>query len=246
MKRTIVLLLLFFLIENIKAQKLENIDVQIVNGNIVLAFDLLPVESVKEQYDIEITSSKDNYRTPVKVLNGSTKNVEPKGKLKYTIDGFANFEGYSGPLDFQINANLVYSPLRFLSPSTATSVKKGKSMNLVWRGGAKNARYNLGLYKSGVKISTIKSGFSNKTAIWQVPSDSKPGSDYTMKVEVENNMEQSAFTKEFKIKRKIPIVVKVLPLVIAGGVFAVISGGGSSEPGTTTSDDLPGPPDTPN
>lgn len=244
MKKLLIGILLFFVGYNTKAQEVQNVKIDFKEGIISLTFDLSPQKSLRERYNLEITSSKDNYTNPVPVLNNSTENIEPKKGLQYQIDALKNFEGFRGDLNFKIKAVFAYSLLEFITPSEIASLKKGKSLQLSWIGGLENDKYSLELYKQGAKVSTLQSMLTRKVTSWDMAKDTKAGSGYMIKVVSEKNKQLSAFTQSFKIKRKIPIVIKILPFAIAGGVFAIISG--KSSEGTTTKTDLPGLPDPPN
>ena len=230
-----------FMIGSLQAQRIENIDVQLVNENIILSFDLLPQESIAEKYDLAITSSIDGHKKPLQVKNGSVSDVAPKNRLQYTIDGIQNLGDFKGEVKFRIKATLTYSPLRILSPKDKISVKKGKTLELSWAGGNNTSEYNIELYKSNVLSTTIESKNSSKKSNWKVPKNFRTGNDYKIKIAVDGKENQSVFTKQFTIKRKIPILIKVMPLVVAGGVFALISGGGGSDPDPV----IPIPPDLP-
>lgn len=248
MKKSILLVCSILFLGNLYAQKIENIDVQLVDGNFILAFDLIPRESINEEYDLHITSSKDNYGADLIITNSSTKNVKPKNRLQYIVSGEKNFTGYKGAIDFQISATLAYSPLRMISPNSSVTVKKGKSMNLQWRGGAADDKFKVDLYKSNIKVSTIQSGFSRKVTTWAIPKNTQKGSDYKIKIESESNSKQSVFTRDFKIKGKTSFIVVLLPIAAIGAAAAVLLGGSSEDPtggGGTTTDNLPDPPGPP-
>lgn len=250
MKRLLLFFLLLVIITGrIQAQKIENINVQQVDNNIILAFNLLPQRSINEQYDLVITSSRDNYTEPLTVSKGNIKGVNPQNRLQYTIDGMEHFSGYTGQLDFQIEAKLTYAPLHFINPDNYSnkriSMKKGKSMQLSWRGGKGSEIYNLELYRNGEKISTIESNISKKVTTWDIPSKTKVSKNYVLKIAVEEDSEQFAFTKKIFIKRKFPIVITaILPLAIAGGVFATLNI--INQKSDTGGSSVPAPPNPPN
>jgi hypothetical protein len=77
-----------------------------------------------------------------------------------------------------------------------------------------------------------------------IPSTIKPGKEYRLRFTDSKNGEDFIYSPVFKVVPKIPTVAKILvPALIAGGVAAVVLGGGSSpeNPGES-SDELPIPP----
>jgi hypothetical protein len=73
--------------------------------------------------------------------------------------------------------------------------------------------------------------------------DVKPGKGYYFLVSDTKNKDQVMKTPMFEVRRKVPLVVKVIPIAIIGGIIASQSGKGGSTPGST---DLAPPPGSPN
>lgn len=235
----LLLLLPFFGI----AQEIRNVDVRLERDNVIITFDLSPKESVKERFDIEIYSSRDNYQTPVKVSEGNTKDVRPGNALQYIINAKEHFTGYQGELDFDVRATLTFSPVTFIEPYQDMTYKKGDFVRVAWRGGFTNDNYAISLYKGDNKVSYINSIVKTNDYLWNMPKGTKAGK-YHFQLESNSSKELTAKSYEFVIKRKIPIAIKILPIVAAGvGVYFLTSGGGSESGGATYA--LPNPPDPP-
>lgn len=251
MKQSVFFFLFLVITRAIYAQTVEIIDVKQVNENIILIFNLQPQKDIREKYDLIITSSKDDYKAPLIIPDSIVKSVSPQDSFRCVINGSENFAGYYGVLAVQIEAILVYSPLRFISPNEQIFIKKGKTMDLLWEGGERDeTKFNLELYRYDVKIGTIKSNISKKSAIWDIPSHTKPGKDYSIRVEIDGDIQQAAFTKKFFVKRKISIAVTVLPFVLAGGIFAIIRNtkiqkAKAQEKSSARNNQLPAPPNLP-
>lgn len=238
MKQPLIILLLLLTFGAAKAQEIKNIEVKQEGDNIILSFNLLPKESTREQYSLRITSSKDNYNALINV-DKPTNDVKPTNRLSYVISGNENFGGFSGDVDFQIEATLVYTPLRVVTPNNRVTVKKGKPMNVQWEGGNKDDKYNVDLYKAGTKVFALNSSFAKTATTWTVPEDTKPGKDYKVKITSKKNPNQAVFTQDFNIKGKTSIMIKLLPVAALGGLAAVLLGGKSKDTGNG---DLPAPP----
>ena len=70
-----------------------------------------------------------------------------------------------------------------------------------------------------------------------LPKDVKPGKDYRFRISDTKNKDEVVYTGTFIVKRKTPLIVKILP-VVAVGVGVVLLGGGDDGPSN-----IPNPPD---
>ena len=96
------------------------------------------------------------------------------------------------------------------------------------------------MQRNGQSITTTDAVNNSGKLEFNFPKNLKVGDGYQIKVANTTNANEQAISKQFKIKRKIPLVVKLLPIAILGGVAAAVLGGGSKGGGESTS---PTPPD---
>jgi hypothetical protein len=125
------------------------------------------------------------------------------------------------------------------------SYKRGKSFSLGWKAGNTNP-INVELFKGGQRIGGDMNQPNNGGHTFYIPAQAKPGSDYRLKFTDTKNPADVLYTENFKVKPKIPLLVKLLPVAIIGGVVAAMSGGGNPEPGPAAVNELPAAPGTPN
>lgn len=246
MKHSVIAILLIIFSFQIFAQKIENVEVKLMNSDIILSFDLQHKESMQEQFEVEIFSSRDKYVKPILVKSGESKKVDSFGRKEFVIDGKEVFSGYKGPLDFEIRATMTFSPIVVLKPG-ATSFKKGRLVDVSWRGGLEDDAYNVDLYKGNTKVKNLGEKIELHSYSWVMPSSTKKGK-YNLKIESTKNPANSAISAEFRVKNKVPFIVKFLPVAAIGAGVYFLTQGGTTEPGggTTTEDnDLPDPPDVP-
>lgn len=211
-------------------------------GNVIITFDLTPKESVQERFTIEIYSSKDNYQIPLKVKEGKVRDVRPGNSLLFILDAKENFAGFQGELDFDVRATLTFSPVKFIEPFKDMTYKKGDFVRIAWRGGVENDQYAISLYKGRQQVTYINELANQNDYLWNMPKGTKPGK-YHFELESNADKKMLAQSYQFVIKRKIPIVVKVLPLFALGvGTYFILSdNSGVSE----ASGSISNPPDPP-
>jgi len=223
------------------SQKIEHVDVRLDGEDLIITFDLRPKDFVSERYSVDVFSSRDGYTTPLVLTSGESKDVRPGNRLQYIINAADNFTGFRGDLDFKIDAKLTFSPITVTEPLSGRKFKKGSMIQISWRGGLDKDTYELDLYKDDINVSSIESGISTRNYLWVMPKNTKAGS-YKLKVAAGNDPDNAAISTEFIIKKKLPLVVKLLPLfAIGAGVYVLTTGGGDS-PETNI---LPGAPDPP-
>lgn len=243
------LLLTFFVIGSLHAyaQRIDNVVVIATEEGIELSFDIQQKESLQELYNVQIFSSHDNYKLPLTLKKGSTEDVKTTDRVKYLIDGETLFAGYKGEIDFKIKATMVYAPIIISKPYGSAKYKKGSLIEVSWRGGIENDTYDLELYKGTEKVKTLEHDISLHSYSWIV-SDTKKG-NYKLKLSSESNDKNMAFSPEIKIKSKVPVIIKLLPLfAIGAGAYFYLNQPEDTPGGTTTTTTdnyLPGPPDAP-
>jgi hypothetical protein len=228
------------------AQRIENITLISTEEGIELSFDIEHKESIQELYNVQIFASHDGYKLPIQPIGGKMTDLRTTDRLRFVIDGEEIFAGYKGEIDFKIKATMIYSPIIMHKPYGGAKYKKGSLVEISWKGGVENDTYKLDLYKGTKKVKTLESDISLHSYSW-VASDTKKG-NYKLKIASMNNESNSAFSPEIKIKSKMPVIIKLLPLfAIGAGAYFYLnqpeetpSGGG-----TVTNTDLPAPPGPP-
>lgn len=243
LKIVIVLIGLLTVISVAQAQKVENAAAQIVEEDLIITFDLMPKESIHELYQITIMAHFGNVTKEMQVKEGSLSDVRPGNRLQFVFSGEENFKNIKGEVDFSITAKMTFSPIRFISPEKNGSGKKGKPMDIKWKGGLEEDNYSIDLLRKGQLVSTIETQIEPPAHIWDIPKSTKAGSKYKFMLKSNTNPAQSIISGEFRIKRKIPLVVKVLPAAVLIGVgYILLKDSGSGSEG---GDSFPNPPDLP-
>lgn len=109
---------------------------------------------------------------------------------------------------------------------------------MAWVGGTPTDKLNVELLRDSVVQKRIAENVTNTQKFsWSIPMNVKPGDNYVVRVTKADSNEVISMTQPFIIKRKIPLLLKVIPIAAIGAVFVVVATGSDS----STSDDLPTP-----
>jgi hypothetical protein len=97
--------------------------------------------------------------------------------------------------------------------------KRGKNCEVTWTGGTSSDILTFQLLKGGIKVvewTNVSNTGSNQFAL---PASLKPGKNYRFDVLDGNGLQFRS--KNFSIKRKIPLALWFSPLVVAGTVVLI-------------------------
>jgi hypothetical protein len=244
MVRILLITLCLFAFLTSHAQKVENVRATASGDQILITYDLSGT-STDQRFKVRLFSSHNNYSTPVVQVTGDLGDNVAAGKNKQIAwTAKTELTGFKGNLEFEVRAELIppvpvkQNPV-VKEPVTApvttpagykftgfASVKRGKTMQIGWSGGAPGETVKLELVKDNVPQQTLMNGKNNGTYSWTVPDNQKTGT-FQLKI---TGPAGSGTSPDFSIKHKVPTVVKVLPVVIIAGVLAASGGGGGNSP----------------
>lgn len=246
MKKIFIVFVIIASVLTINAQNITNLAASLQDKKVILTYDLeAPMPTF--MYKVDVYSSIDQYRQPLKGVSGEVgeKVISGKGKkIEWQTD--KDIKEFIGEVDFKLKATLVFAPWLVMKPKEQESYKRGKSLPIAWSGYSSTAKtVRLELQKDGQPITSIDAVINSGKSDFNFPKNLKTGGGYQMKVVNTQNANEQAISKEFKIKRKIPLVVKLLPIAIIGGVAAAVIGGGSKDGGENVSPTPPENKETP-
>jgi hypothetical protein len=122
------------------------------------------------------------------------------------------------------------------TPLADGSFKKGKTYLLEWTGGENAPQLDFQLMKAD-QVSAVVKNVSNKQVLnWTVPKNVKPGKDYVLKISNSVNNLDYITSDPFRIKKKIPVVIYAVPVVLGAGYFLI-----PKESTTTSNNGIPDP-----
>jgi hypothetical protein len=133
---------------------------------------------------------------------------------------------YNGRFSLELRAKLFVPFVQF--DAMEKSYKRGKNFSMAWKSDQTVKTLNLNLYNGDNLVYTFANVSNTGQTTLRIPASVKPGSGYYFKISDINNKDQMVVTKQFTVKRKTPLLLKVLPLALVGGAVAALGGGGSS------------------
>jgi hypothetical protein len=174
-------------------------------------------------YQVELYSSHNAFSTPLQYVYGEVGNNIQAGKDKKIIWQTKELMNYEGEVSFDVRALLTFSPFMVKSPRLSAAYKRGKAYPVEWVGGIPSEKVKLELYRNNVKIEDISQANNKGTHQWLVNHKARPGRNYQIRISSEEKPENNTRSSNFTIKRKIPLLVKVLPLAgLAAGAYLIL------------------------
>lgn len=208
------------------AQTIAIKKVELAGEKIIVHYDLED-GNPNNEYKLDLYASADNYATPLAKVKGDVGlEVKPgiDRKIEWSIRD--EFGPYKGKLALEIRGKVYIPFVKIQNFDTEKSYKRGNSYNIAWKPGSTNS-INIDLYKGGERVGGESNLQNNGSHTFYIPTHAKKGSDYRLKITDTKNSEDVLYTSEFKVKPKIPLLVKVLPVLAVGGIVAALGGGGS-------------------
>jgi hypothetical protein len=213
-------------------QKAESIVIDYENGKVNIHYDLVECQD-GVPYEIYVYSSHDNYQKPlVHVTGDAGKNVYGGfGKLIYW-DAQKELGHFKGEIQVSIKGRPYVPFVQFSNITDGLALKRGNTFPIKWQTSEAVDKVKLELYKGDFQIRETITIENSGSYNWVVPKDLKPGNDYRLHIESPKDLTREEFSKTFKIKRKVPTVLKIIPAaVLAGGVIYLLNQKESAQTG---------------
>lgn len=232
-----------------QAQQASIKKVELAGEKIIVHYDLEDSNPANE-YQISLYSSQSNFTTALTKVTGDVGSQIKAGSNKRIEWNIRQELGpYKGKLSLEIRGKMSIAVARINSISQGDKFKRGKSHLVTWKPGSNNP-INIELLKSGQPISSQLNQPNNGSYSLFIPPHTVVGKDYTLRITDTRDTENVVESHPFVVARKVPLLLKVLPVVVVGGVAAVLVGGGGGDddppPGggtTNTEIELPGFPE---
>lgn len=229
----------------LQAQNVAIKKVELAGEKIIVHYDLED-SNPNNEYKLDLYASRDNFTAPLTKVKGDVGAEVKPGlgrKIEWSIRD--EYGSYKGRLALEIKGKVYVPFVKLQNFDTEKSYKRGKSYSMSWKPGNTNP-INIELYKGGQRISGEMNQPNNGGHTLFIPAQSKPGSDYRLKITDTKNSDEVLYTSNFKVKPKVPLLVKVLPVVLVGGVvYALIGSGGGGGGGGDGVEEIPAPPAVP-
>ena len=221
----LVVLLPMLFSRPVLAQGVSNVRAQSEGKVVGIVYDLADSAQGKT-YTVAIYALLKNKRTPLTYVEGDVGAGVKAGLGKKIVwSARREFDQFKGSLRFEVEATPVLSPLVVLSPVGRTVYRRGKSYPLTWSGGNGVERVQLELYDQQGRSTEVQQTANQGQYVWAVPARTKPGSDYKLKISGVGELNNTALSEGFRIRRKTSPLLKVLPVagLVSGLAFFLLN-----------------------
>lgn len=231
--------------ESAFSQKVIISGVELAGAKVIVHYELED-NNPNNEYLLNLYCSKDNFTTPLAKVKGDVgSEIKPGKDRKMEWSIREEYGGYKGEIALEIRGKVFVPFVKVLNFNASQSYKRGKSYDVSLKAGNTNP-IHVELYKGGQRVSGEMNHPNNGAYSLSIPSNAKPGKDYRLKITDSRNSDQVVFTPFFHVIPKIPLLVKILPVVAVGGALAALSGGGGGETSqSTTTSEIVNPPGLP-
>ncbi|NBP67389.1 MAG: hypothetical protein EBR30_04360 [Cytophagia bacterium] len=238
MKVTVIALLLLAATP-IFAQKVNIKRVELAGEKIIVHYDLED-SNPNNEYQIALYSSQSNFNTALTKVKGDVGNeVKPGADRKIEWSVREELGPYKGRLSLEVRGKQFVSVAKFTNITTATKMKRGKNHIITWKPGNNNA-INIEFLNGGQQIVAALNQPNNGAYTLYIPKKQSKGRDYIIRITDTRNTQDVAVSKPFMVMPKVPLLLKVLPVLALGGAAATLAGGGGGS--DTGGSSIPNPP----
>lgn len=227
--RVILLVIAAFITSAAYAQSVVIKKVELAGEQVIVHYDL-DDSNPNNEYLINLYSSKDNFSAVLTKVSGDVgMDVKPGTDKKIVWMIRQEYGGYKGKLALEIRGKVYVPFVRLQNFDTKKSYKKGKTYNLKWKVGSPNP-INIELYNGGERISGEINQPNNGEHALFIPNHAAKGSQYRLRFSDARNPEEVVYTDYFRVGPKVPIWMIAAPVVVIGGLIAILASGGK-DPG---------------
>jgi hypothetical protein len=234
-----VVILASLVSSNISAQEFSIKQVEMQGDQLALHYDL--IDTVKNHtYSIYVYSSRDNFLNALEKITGDAGlEVKPGRNRKIVWNAKEELgPAFVGEVELEIRGRVYIPFIRFEGFQDVEVRKRGVPFLVKWSGGTRQNILNFQLYQDGKLKYTFPNAPNNAEQKITIPTTVKPGNGYYFRISDTKNKDQVVITPAFEIKRKYPLALKAVPVLLIGGVIYFLLPDPLPDP-------LEGPPGTP-
>lgn len=218
-KKILLSLLVVLLVDAVSAQEFAIKKVELLGDKLLIHYDL--IDTVKNRhYTINVFSSRDNFLHPLQRVTGDAGLEVVPGKNRKIVWAAKDELGnqFDGKVALEVRGRLYIPFVRFKGFEDYKIVKRGKPYILTWTGGTRQNILNFELYRGDHKVWAQPPVANTGSHEIVIPTHVKPGTDYHFRITDTKNKDDIVNTGSFRIKRKIPLALKIVPLFVVAGV----------------------------
>jgi hypothetical protein len=224
MKRCISIFFLAAILSSCYSQDFTINKVEYKNQKVLLHFSIIDTVATRT-YTISLFSSRDNFTVPLQKVSGDIGlEVPPGGKKIVSWDVAAEYgNAFSGKIGLEIRGR-VYIPFVRLENIKRDDViiKRGKPYQITWTGGSPQNILNFELYRGDKRQFVFPNIANVGHHAFVFPTSIKPGKNYHFKITDSKNKDEIVLTRSFSVRRKVPLLLKAVPILVIGSVVGYL------------------------
>jgi len=221
-------------------QDLSIHQVEQINGEITIHYDLTDSDSAINRYTVRLYSSLDRYQESFEKVDGDIGLIVSEGtarKMKWRMASELG-EDFEGDLRLELRAN-PYVPFVILdSLSNETSFKRGKEHTISWERNRRSNKVYFELFRGSSRIIAFDEAPNIGYINLFFPKDLDLGKGYYFRISSKEDKDHVVYSDKFSIERKIPNKLKAIVGAAVIGIITIIISGGNSD----TTETIPDPP----
>jgi hypothetical protein len=193
--------------------------------NKVLLHYSLADSVIGRSYSIRLYSSQDGYLNPLEKITGDVgMEVKPGNAMTIVWDAPAELGSqFDGKVSLEIRGRIFIPFINVESINQYKMFKRKRKYALTWSGGTPQNILNFDLFKGEKKIFSIPNLANVGHHQIEFPSHIKPGKGYWFKISDTKNKEDVVVTERFGIRRKVPLLMKAIPIAGVGALVFLLA-----------------------
>ncbi len=217
--RVLLFLLLAGFSGELYAQSILSVHAEARGEVVYIDYVLAQSESV-EAYKVSLYAIMDSFTVQLEKVSGDVGDQVYAGSKRIVWDAISEYPRFDGEIEFEVR---VIPAFFILKPGTDLVLKRGESYAFEWYGAGSNAdTLQLDLLHENQYMDRIGNVVNANTYRWNVPMKTKPGSSFQLKVTGTPRTGIVGISPTFTIKRRLPLMLKVGPIVGLGALAAIL------------------------
>ncbi|XOV93550.1 MAG: hypothetical protein ACFHWX_02345 [Bacteroidota bacterium] len=222
----------------------QEFDITIIEqtqDNLIVHYDLLDTTQDRT-YSVYLYLLTDSTIAPVKEAYGDVGlEVRPGINNKITWNARKQLgPNFKGSIELEVRGKVYIPFIEFEGFPENQVLKRGKTYTFAWDGKSSSNILEFKLYRGDELKAVLPEVANTGDANIEMPNSIKPGK-YRFYITDSRNKDQEVHSPVFIVKPRIPFLLKVVPLVVAGGVATYFI----TRPPIVDDPDVEGPPAVP-
>jgi hypothetical protein len=220
---TIIIIAFSVLTIDVFAQSIEIRQIEFLNNQVLIRYDLIDSISGRS-YSIRLFTSADDFLNSSQKATGDV-GLEIKPGSNKTIQWQANEElgtSFDGKVTIELRARLFVPFIDTENIDQFKIYRRKRDYNLTWSGGTPQNILNFDLMRGDKKVMSFPNIANVGHHTLQFPVYVHPARDYRFRISDSKNRDEQVYSSTFRIRRKIPLLLKAVPVVAVGVLLALL------------------------